>query len=78
MQLYLKCSKGRLIYIGAGTSGRMGIFDASECPPTFGVSPERVMGLIAGGDDAIRTAIEGAEDDPNQGWKDLENIIFRV
>lgn len=63
---------GRLIYIGAGTSGRIGILDASECPPTFGVSPERVMGLIAGGDDAIRTAIEGAEDDPNQGWKDLE------
>lgn len=63
---------GRLIYIGAGTSGRIGILDASECPPTFGVSPERVIGLIAGGDDAIRTAVEDAEDDPNQGWKDLE------
>ena len=63
---------GRLIYIGAGTSGRLGILDASECPPTFGVSQERVIGLIAGGDDAIRTAVEGAEDDLNQGWKDLE------
>ena len=63
---------GRLIYIGAGTSGRLGILDASECPPTFGVSPERVIGLIAGGDGAIRTAVEGAEDDLNQGWKDLK------
>ena len=53
---------GRLIYIGAGTSGRLGILDASECPPTFGVSPELVIGLIAGGDGAIRTAVEGAED----------------
>lgn len=63
---------GRLIYIGAGTSGRLGILDASECPPTFGVSSERVLGVIAGGDSAIRTAVEGAEDDLNQGWKDLE------
>jgi N-acetylmuramic acid 6-phosphate etherase len=63
---------GRLIYIGAGTSGRLGVLDASECPPTFGVSPNLVVGLIAGGDRAIRTAAEGAEDDPNQGWKDLE------
>lgn len=63
---------GRLIYIGAGTSGRLGILDASECPPTFGVSPDLVLGLIAGGDDAIRTAVEGAEDNPNQGWKDLK------
>ena len=63
---------GRLIYIGAGTSGRLGILDASECPPTFGVSPDLVLGLIAGGNDAIRTAVEGAEDDPNQGWKDLK------
>ena len=54
---------GRLIYIGAGTSGRLGILDASECPPTFGVSSERVLGLIAGGDSAIRTAVEGAEED---------------
>ena len=63
---------GRLIYIGAGTSGRLGIIDASECPPTFGVSSERVLGIIAGGDGAIRTAVEGAEDDMKQGWKDLE------
>ena len=63
---------GRLIYIGAGTSGRLGILDASECPPTFGVSSKLVLGLIAGGDSAIRTAVEGAEDDLNQGWKDLE------
>ena len=54
---------GRLIYIGAGTSGRLGVLDASECPPTFGVSPNLVVGLIAGGDRAIRTAVEGAEDD---------------
>ena len=65
---------GRLIYLGAGTSGRLGILDASECPPTFGVSPDHVIGLIAGGDDAIRTAVEGAEDDSEQGWKDLENL----
>ena len=54
---------GRLIYLGAGTSGRLGVLDASECPPTFGVSPEMVVGLIAGGDYALRNAIEGAEDD---------------
>ena len=65
---------GRLIYLGAGTSGRLGILDASECPPTFGVSPDHVIGLIAGGDGAIRTAVEGAEDDSEQGWKDLENL----
>src|SRR5699024_4051222 len=63
---------GRLFYIGAGTSGRLGILDASECPPTFGVSPNRVIGLIAGGDSAIRTAVENAEDDVNQAWKDLK------
>ncbi|WP_152287937.1 N-acetylmuramic acid 6-phosphate etherase [Flavicella marina] len=62
---------GRLFYIGAGTSGRLGILDASECPPTFGVTHELVMGLIAGGDTAIRKAVENAEDDTNQGWKDL-------
>jgi N-acetylmuramic acid 6-phosphate etherase len=62
---------GRLIYIGAGTSGRLGIVDASECPPTFGVDPGRVIGLIAGGDNAIRKAVEFAEDDTQQGWKDI-------
>lgn len=63
---------GRLFYIGAGTSGRLGIVDASECPPTFGVDQGRVIGLIAGGDGAIRKAVEFAEDDEGQGWKDLE------
>lgn len=67
---------GRLFYIGAGTSGRLGILDASECPPTFGVSHELVQGLIAGGDSAIRKAVENAEDDPNQAWKDLEDKGF--
>ena len=62
---------GRLFYIGAGTSGRLGILDASECPPTFGVSHDTVIGLIAGGDAAIRKAQEFAEDDPQQAWKDL-------
>ena len=64
---------GRLFYIGAGTSGRLGILDASECPPTFGVSHELVNGLIAGGDMAIRKAVEFAEDSTTQGWKDLQN-----
>lgn len=63
---------GRLFYLGAGTSGRLGIVDASECPPTFGVSQDLVIGLIAGGDSAIRKAVEFAEDDPNQGWEDLQ------
>jgi N-acetylmuramic acid 6-phosphate etherase len=63
---------GRLFYIGAGTSGRLGILDASECPPTFGVSHDLVIGLIAGGDAAIRKAVEFAEDSTTQGWKDLE------
>jgi len=63
---------GRLFYMGAGTSGRLGIVDASECPPTFGVSFDLVIGLIAGGDSAIRKAVEYAEDDQEQGWKDLE------
>jgi len=62
---------GRLFYIGAGTSGRLGIVDASECPPTFGVPQGMVVGLIAGGDLAIRKAVEHAEDDSTQGWKDL-------
>ncbi|MBP7810271.1 MAG: N-acetylmuramic acid 6-phosphate etherase [Bacteroidia bacterium] len=63
---------GRLFYLGAGTSGRLGIVDASECPPTYGIEHGRVIGLIAGGDDAIRKAVEFAEDDINQGWKDLK------
>ena len=63
---------GRLFYIGAGTSGRLGIVDASECPPTFGVNHNLVVGLIAGGDSAIRKAVEFAEDDSDQGWLDLE------
>lgn len=63
---------GRLFYIGAGTSGRLGIVDASECPPTFGVPHGMVIGIIAGGDAAIRKAVEFAEDDTAQGWKDLE------
>lgn len=62
---------GRLFYIGAGTSGRLGIVDASECPPTYGVPQGLVIGLIAGGDGAIRKAVEFAEDDVKQGWKDL-------
>lgn len=66
-------SGGRLFYIGAGTSGRLGILDASECPPTFGVSHELVIGLIAGGDSAIRKAVEFAEDSTTQGWQDLQN-----
>jgi len=72
-QVYLRMKKGgRLFYLGAGTSGRLGILDASEIPPTFGVGPDLVIGLIAGGDRAIRKAVEMAEDDPEQGWKDLE------
>src|SRR5690606_36993835 len=63
---------GRLFYIGAGTSGRLGILDASECPPTFGVPYDWVVGLIAGGDSAIRKAVEFAEDDVNQAWVDLQ------
>ena len=63
---------GRLFYIGAGTSGRLGILDASECPPTFGVPHELVIGLIAGGDQAIRKAVEFAEDSPAQAWDDLK------
>jgi len=62
---------GRLFYIGAGTSGRLGIVDASECPPTFGVKDNLVIGIIAGGDIAIRKAVEFAEDDTNLGWEDL-------
>ena len=64
---------GRLFYIGAGTSGRLGIVDASECPPTYGVPHGLVVGIMAGGDRAIRKAVEFAEDDPDQGWKDLQD-----
>lgn len=63
---------GRLFYIGAGTSGRLGVVDASECPPTFGVPFDWVVGIIAGGDSAIRKAVEFAEDDENQAWIDLQ------
>ncbi len=63
---------GRLFYMGAGTSGRLGVVDASECPPTFGVPHDMVVGIIAGGDSAIRKAVEFAEDSLVQGWKDLE------
>ena len=63
---------GRLFYIGAGTSGRLGVVDASECPPTFGVDFDTVIGIIAGGDSAIRKAVEFAEDDKNQAWEDLQ------
>ena len=62
---------GRLFYMGAGTSGRLGIVDASECPPTYGVPHDWVIGIIAGGDQAIRYPVEGAEDDSNQGALDL-------
>jgi N-acetylmuramic acid 6-phosphate etherase len=64
-------NSGRLFYLGAGTSGRLGILDASECPPTFGIDHGKVIGIIAGGDSAIRKAVEFAEDDLNQGFKDL-------
>lgn len=67
---------GRLFYMGAGTSGRLGIVDASECPPTYGVPHGMVIGIIAGGDAAIRKAVEFAEDDKNQGWKDLDEHLI--
>ena len=63
---------GRLFYMGAGTSGRLGVLDASEIPPTFGVSPTHIIGLIAGGDTALRNAVENAEDDEYRGWEELE------
>jgi N-acetylmuramic acid 6-phosphate etherase len=65
---------GRLFYMGAGTSGRLGVVDASECPPTFGVPFDWVVGIIAGGDTAIRKAVEFAEDNTTQAWKDLQNF----
>ena len=64
---------GRLFYLGAGTSGRLGIVDASECPPTFGVNHDLVIGLMAGGDKAMRKAVEFAEDNTNLGWEDLQS-----
>lgn len=67
---------GRLFYIGAGTSGRLGVLDASECPPTYGVPHDWVIGLIAGGDGAFRKAVEFAEDDMEQAWKDLS--VFNI
>ena len=63
---------GRIFYMGAGTSGRLGVLDASEIPPTFGMSPGWIIGLIAGGDTALRNAVENAEDDTEQAWKDLQ------
>ena len=68
--------KGRLVYIGSGTSGRLGVLDASECPPTFGVSKKMVIGVIAGGDLALKESIEGAEDDINQSINQLQQIKF--
>jgi N-acetylmuramic acid 6-phosphate etherase len=67
-------SGGRLIYIGTGTSGRLGVLDASECPPTFGVSPDLVRGVIAGGYDALHRSVEAAEDDPEQAVRDLQSL----
>ena len=67
-------SGGRLFYMGAGTSGRLGVLDASECPPTFGVSPNVIIGIIAGGDVALRKSIENAEDSTEQGWNDLQKF----
>ena len=68
---------GRLFYIGAGTSGRLGVLDASECPPTFNTPPDLVLGIIAGGDRALRHSVERAEDDPQEGRRDLERRNFR-
>ncbi|MCK9411864.1 MAG: N-acetylmuramic acid 6-phosphate etherase [Prolixibacteraceae bacterium] len=74
-QVFLRMKNGgRLFYLGAGTSGRLGILDASEIPPTFGVGHGLVIGLIAGGDRAIRKAVEAAEDDEDMGWKELERL----
>jgi N-acetylmuramic acid 6-phosphate etherase len=74
-QIVLRMQKGgRIFYIGAGTSGRLGVVDASECPPTFGVPADMVIGIMAGGDRAIRNAVENAEDDEEQAWKDLQEF----
>ena len=69
---------GRIIYIGAGTSGRLGVLDAAECVPTFNVSPNDIIGIIAGGQKAMTVAIEGAEDDAEQGAQDLKNIHLEL
>ena len=66
---------GRLIYVGAGTSGRLGVLDASECPPTFGADPSMVIGIIAGGEDALRLAVEGAEDDAGAGARAVQDSV---
>src|SRR5256714_4746668 len=68
-------NRGRLRYVGAGTSGRLGVLDASEAPPTFGVAPELVRGIIAGGDEALRSAVEGAEDDAGAGARDAREWV---
>lgn len=70
-------SGGRLIYVGAGTSGRLGVLDAAECPPTFGIAPRRVVGVIAGGAAALRRSVEGAEDDPAGGARDLARLRLK-
>jgi len=67
---------GRVFYLGAGTSGRLGVLDASELPPTYGVPPNLVIGLIAGGDVALRKAVENAEDDPNRAWEELQGYTI--
>jgi len=73
---YAFTNGGRLVYIGAGTSGRLGVLDASECPPTYGVPPEMVVGIIAGGERALRHPVEGAEDNCEQGKADLQAVNF--
>jgi N-acetylmuramic acid 6-phosphate etherase len=74
-QIVLKMKEGgRLFYIGAGTSGRLGVLDASECPPTYGVPKDRIIGIIAGGDVALRNSVEAAEDSLTQAWKDLSDF----
>ena len=73
---YAFTNGGRLVYIGAGTSGRLGVLDASECPPTYGVPPEMVVGIIAGGEQALRHPVEGAEDNYEQGKADLQAVDF--
>ncbi len=74
MGLRIVSAGGRLIYVGAGTSGRLGVLDAAECPPTFNTRPEQVVGLIAGGPSALTRAIEGAEDHPEDGVHDLQKV----
>jgi len=78
-EVFINMKKGgRLFYIGSGTPGRLGIVDASECPPTFGVDNNVIIGVIAGGDFAIRNSIEGAEDDSNQAWIDLKKYNINI